>query len=148
MMIKHWSLLVLAGAVLCFVAVALAQEKKQPAGPEGPLLETKTGARFDVVLPVEAGISSPFHRFRGVVNGIDVMAAAPNIYNSGLLAEYCSAYVNSKQPGAGTIQVVTSEHRLQTVLESAAARGVEVEVTYFVRNDKNVLTRVRMLDRK
>jgi hypothetical protein len=61
----------------------------------------------------------------------------------------CLAFINkNKQPGSESIQISTTSYRLQSALESAAVRGVKVEVAYIVKGVEKVLTRVRILDRK
>jgi hypothetical protein len=76
--------------------------------------------------------------FQGKVSGVDVIATPS-------LPIRCLAFVTA---GGGTneIQVTALEARLQSALELASAKDVEVEVTYDNSNPANELTRVRLLD--
>lgn len=78
--------------------------------------------------------------YQGTVNGIDVIATPGQEVR-------CLAFIN-KQPDSDYIQVTTSEHRLQTALESASGRSVEVKVSFSEKGNEKRLTRVRVLDRK
>ena len=77
--------------------------------------------------------------YTGYVDGIDVIATQAPIR--------CLAFVNKKPGSADYIQVETGEHRLQTALELASSKNVEVEVTYDNIGGANVVRRVRLLDR-
>jgi hypothetical protein len=79
--------------------------------------------------------------FEGFVSGIDVIAISGN-------PVVCTAFVSKGMPGGmEEVQVTVPDHRLQTVLESAASRRTQVEITYIDKDGVKILTRVRMLDR-
>jgi len=79
--------------------------------------------------------------YAGFVSGIEVVAEPGK-------PVVCLAYVSEGMPaGERQIQVTTTEGRVQSVLEAAAARRVRVEVTYIVKDGVNVLSQVRTLDR-
>ncbi len=74
----------------------------------------------------------------GKVNGIDVQATPG-------LPTRCQAFINVDI--LNYIQVTTTYHSLQTALELACIKEVEVEVYYDDSTPENTLTRVRVLDR-
>jgi hypothetical protein len=143
-----------SGLALVLTVAVWADEPKQPATiPNLPIITMDFGPLpdFKNLLPPDIGKTPAMalHKvLRGTVNGIEVTAAAPQLFGGGLAAGRCSAFINPKQAGAEPIRVVTSEHRLQTVFESASARGVEVEVMYVEQNGENWLTLLRILDRE
>ena len=75
--------------------------------------------------------------YKGTVNGIDVHL------NAGIPSK-CFAFIKSNN--GQYVQVVTFSRSLQTVLELACSKNLEVEVTYDDAIEK-ILTRVRILDR-
>lgn len=78
------------------------------------------------------------NNYTGTVNGIDAQAtpgAEPR----------CQAFINKGE--TDYIQVTTGYPNLQSALELASVKGVEVEVTYDDSTPENILTRVRVLDR-
>jgi len=90
--------------------------------------------------------------FHGFVNGIDVGGTPWHFSGSsepkfiGLIK--CWAFISRDKPGGKPeIHVVTTEPRLQTALELAAAKGVQVIVDYYEVKGENRISRVRLLDR-
>ena len=75
--------------------------------------------------------------YQGRVNGIDAQATPG-------LKPRCQAYIVNDR---SQIQVSTSHYNLQSALECASKKGVEVEVTYDDSTPENILARVRLLDR-
>jgi len=145
--------------MLCALALLLsafvwAEDKKgADMAPEksGIQVDLSTTLLFkDPILPpnITTGLVTLYKVYRGTVSGIEVTAAAsPDIFPS-RGTDRCTAIINPKQPVPAPLLVVATEHRLQTVLESASARGVEVEVMYMEKNGENVLWRVSILDRE
>ena len=78
--------------------------------------------------------------FTGIVNGVDVIATPGQPVR-------CLAFINRQKGSVDAVQVETEEARLQSILESASARGVTVEVSYRTTDGRNRLARVRILDR-
>jgi len=78
--------------------------------------------------------------YTGYVDGIDVIATSGQPLR-------CLAFITRQPGGTDSIQVETEAHALQTALELACSKGVEVEVDYDETGGPNVLRRVRLLDR-
>ena len=76
--------------------------------------------------------------YRGHVNNIDVFAPDD---------EPIRCYAIIGQDKDDYVQVTAIYHQLQTALELASAKNVEVEVSYIERDDQKILQRVRLLDR-
>lgn len=75
--------------------------------------------------------------FSGPVSGIDVIATPG-------LKLRCLATIGRP---AKEMQVQTEEHALQTALELASCKKVDVEVSYEASGPTKTLLRVRLLDR-
>ncbi len=76
--------------------------------------------------------------YTGRVNGIDAQVTSG-------LAPRCQAFINVDDQNY--IQVTATSHTLQTALELACCKNLEVEVTYDDSTTENSLARVRLLDR-
>lgn len=75
------------------------------------------------------------------MSGIDVMAAPGQ-------KGRCLAFISPEKRGGGDeIQVETENPMLQSALETASIKGVQVEVTYDENGGSKELKRVRLLDR-
>ena len=77
--------------------------------------------------------------YTGTVSGIDVIATKGKPVR-------CLAFI-SKKGGSDYVQVVTKLHQLQTALELASSKAVEVEVAFDEKGGQRILRRVRLLDR-
>lgn len=76
--------------------------------------------------------------YQGKVNGVDAQATPG-------LEPRCQIFIN--KDAKNYIQVTTKLHSLQSALELACIKHVEVEVHYDDTTGENILTRVRVLDR-
>ncbi len=85
--------------------------------------------------------------YNGTVNGIDVqeVVALTAVPEGNQKVVKCYAFINKSDQNY--IQVATKEHRLQTALELASSKKVEVEVEYNEEGGEKILTRVQLLDR-
>jgi len=147
-----WKHGLLAGMAALVIVSANGDDKK-PAAEEPPsTIELQPSPKpFDTgFTPIEIEWDTgPAKTARGTVRGLEVTAGQRpdhiHIY-IGRKDSSCSVTIQPKKPGSEPVRVTTSEHRLQTALETAAGKGIEVEVSYIEGRAGNRLTKVRWLD--
>jgi hypothetical protein len=135
-------------SLLCALVVGLgvtvwAFETKRMAKAQAPTRVIELKEISPPFVTTEFISSEEPATYRGTVTGIEVSVTTPYVLPGTSLVR-CIAQINQK---GDSIKVVAIEPRLQSVLESAWARGVEVEVTYVDTLHEKRLSRVQILDK-